>query len=104
MDTPSSTPLQRGLAPHGFPTSTRDGWRSLEHRVLKRRSAAARPFRRRRPKPGSPVRDAFETWRRRGYGSRILIRLTLVGLIGIAAADVLDNTRPLQLAALVGAL
>ena len=53
------------VAPHGVPSSTRDGWRSIEHRVLKRRASVGRGPRRRRQRFSSPVRDAFETWRQR---------------------------------------
>ncbi|MBV9598299.1 MAG: hypothetical protein JOZ87_15710, partial [Chloroflexi bacterium] len=91
-------------ASHRVPASTRDGWRSFEHRVLKRRAAGSRAFRRRRAVPATPVRDGIETrlsWRRIFH---FLVRLTTVGLAALAAADLFDDAPGLRLAALIGAV
>ena len=91
-------------ASHRVPASTRDGWRSFEHRVLKRRAAGSRVFRRRRAVPATPVRDGIETrlsWRRIFH---FLVRLTTVGLALLAAADLFDDAPGLRLAALIGAV
>src|SRR5438046_2377747 len=68
------------VAPHGVPSSTRDGWRSIEHRVLKRRATVGRGPRRRRQRFSSPVRDAFETWRQRVHASHLVTRLSPIAL------------------------
>src|SRR5438874_4016837 len=94
-------------APHArraVPTSTRDGWRTFEHRVLNRRSAGARPLRRRRPKLEQPVRDAIETWRNAARSAQFLARLITVVLAGLAAADLVYDAPPVRLAALIGAV
>src|SRR5260370_36948726 len=92
------------VAPHGVPSSTRDGWRSLEHRVLKRRASVGRGPRRRRQRLNSPVRDAFETWRRRARASHVLARLITVSLATLAVADLTVDTTPLRQASFGTAL
>src|SRR5947207_1473654 len=67
------------VVPHGVPSSTRDGWSSIEHRVLKRRASVARGPRRRRRRLGSPVRDAFETWRRGAGAVCLALDSAIVG-------------------------
>ncbi len=84
------------VVPHGVPTSTRDGWRSIEHRVLKRRASAGRGPRRRRQRFSSPVRDAFETWRSRARASRLLARLITIALTTLAIADLIFDATPLR--------
>jgi signal transduction histidine kinase len=91
-------------ASHRVPASTRDGWRSFEHRVLKRRAAGPRALRRRRPAPATPVRDGIETWPSWGRILRFLARLATVGLAVLAAADLVDDLPGLRLAALIGAV
>src|SRR5438105_6491371 len=93
--------------PPAVATSTRDGWRSLEHRVLKRRSAGSRGLRRRHARvdpSGKLVRDAFETWRARLGSFRFTARLTTVALGVLAAADLFDDTPPLRQVALIAAV
>src|SRR5437868_297491 len=81
------------VSPHAVPSSSRDGWRSLEHRVLKRRAAAARGLRRRRQTLESPVRDAFETRRGRPRALRLIARSLTIALAALAAADLIaDNS------------
>src|SRR5207302_808622 len=92
------------LPTRGVADPKNDAWRSLEHHVLKRRTAAARGVRRRHSSVGEPVRDAFEIWRSRPRGVRFVARLVAVGLTALAAADVLFDAVPLHLAALVGAV
>src|SRR5438876_1048114 len=82
------------VAPHGVPSSTRDGWRSLEHRVLKRRASVGRGPRRRRRRVNSPVRDAFETWRSRAHASQLLARLITITLATLAIADLIVDAAP----------
>src|SRR2546430_909246 len=89
MDSPS-------VAPHGVPSSTRDGWRSIEHRVLKRRASVGRGPRRRRQRFSSPVRDAFETWRRRAHASHLVARLITITLATLAIADLILDAPPLR--------
>src|SRR5260370_4385528 len=84
------------VAPHGVPSSTRDGWRSLEHRVLKRRASVGRGPRRRRQRFNSPVRDAFETWRSRAHASQVLARLIAITLATLAIADLIVDAAPLR--------
>ncbi|HEY1293225.1 MAG TPA: ATP-binding protein [Chloroflexota bacterium] len=91
-------------ASHRVPASTRDGWRTFEHRVLNRRAAGPRAFRRRRPAPALPVRDGIETWPSWGRILRFLARLATVGLAVLAVADLLDDEPGLRLAALIGAV
>src|SRR5207247_973832 len=74
------------VAPHGVPSSTRDGWRSIEHRVLKRRASVGRGPRRRRQRFSSPVRDAFETWRQRAHASHLVTRLITMTLVALATS------------------
>ena len=89
---------------HAVSVSTRDGWRSFEHGVLKRRTAGPRATRRRRPKPDSPVRDAIEIRRSRGRLLGFLARVITVGLAALAVADLFDDAPPLHVAALIGAV
>src|SRR5579871_2288467 len=91
-------------APHGVPVSTRDGWRTFEHRALTRRTAGARALRSRRMTADRLHRDAIETWHRRPRAVRFLARLATVLLTALAAADVFADTPPLRMAALVGAV
>src|SRR5689334_11516485 len=91
-------------ATHAVPASTRDGWRTFEHRVLNRRSAGARPLRRRRPSLEHPVRDAIETWRNPARSVQFFARLITVVLAGLAAADLFYDAAPVRLAALIGAV
>jgi signal transduction histidine kinase len=91
-------------ASHRVPASTRDGWRSFEHRVLKRRTAGPRAFRRRRSPPASVVRDGIETWPSWGRILRFGARLATIGLAVLAAADLVDDVPGLRLTALVGAV
>ncbi|MBV9579918.1 MAG: GAF domain-containing protein [Chloroflexi bacterium] len=91
-------------ASHRVPASTRDGWRSFEHRVLKRRAAGPRALHRRRPAPATPVRDGIET--RLGWARifRFLARLATLALAIVAAADLVDDAPGIRLAALIGAV
>ncbi len=91
-------------ASHRVPASTRDGWRSFEHRVLKRRAAGPRALRRRRPATPLIVRDGIETWPSWGRIFRFLARLATVGLAALAAADLISDAPGLRLAALIGAV
>ena len=84
------------VAPHGVPSSTRDGWRSIEHRVLNRRASVGRGPRRRRQRFKSPVRDAFETWRSRARSSQLLARLITIALATLAIADLIFDAPPLR--------
>src|SRR6266851_3157818 len=84
------------VVPHGVPTSTRDGWRSIEHRVLKRRASVGRGPRRRRQRFNSPVRDAFETWRSRAHASHVVARLITIALATLAIADLIIDAPPLR--------
>src|SRR5437899_4671821 len=84
------------VAPHGVPSSTRDGWRSIEHRVLKRRASVGRGPRRRRQRFSSPVRDAFETWRQRARPGHIVARLVTIALATLAIADLILDAPPLR--------
>src|SRR5713226_652767 len=92
------------VVPHGVPSSTRDGWRSIEHRVLKRRARVGRGPRRRRQRLSSPVRDAFETWRRRARASQLLARLITIALATLAVADLIFDAPPLRQASFVTAV
>src|SRR5438270_11287500 len=98
MDSASVVP------PHGVPASTRDGWRSIEHRVLKRRASAGRGLRRRRQHFSSPVRDAFETWRSRAQAGQILTRLITIAVATLAIADLILDAPPLRQASYVAAV
>jgi signal transduction histidine kinase len=86
------------------PPSTREGWRSIEHRVLTRRSKWARAHTRRRTRFSRPVRDAFETWRRRASTARLLARTTTLALALLAAADVVADNALLRQASWVAAV
>src|SRR5579871_1015481 len=89
---------------HRVPASTREGWRSFEHRVLKRRAAGPRALRRRRTAPASPVRDGFETWPNWSRIIRFAARLATVALAVLAAADLFYDAPGLRLAALIAAV
>ncbi len=89
---------------HRVPASTRNGWRAIEHRILRRRFASARGGRRREPRPEPLVRDAIETWRNRPRNIQFVVRLITVGLVALAMADVFNDTPELRLAALIGAV
>src|SRR3982074_1209653 len=91
-------------APPAVPPSTRDGWRSIEHRVLKRRSKWARAHTRRRARFATPVRDAFEPWRRGAPTALLLPRASTVALALLAAADVVADNAPLRQASWVAAV
>jgi signal transduction histidine kinase len=92
------------IAQPGVPASTRDGWTSIEHRVLTRRSKALRSLRRRRPRLDPPVRDAFETWQNRPYVVRVTARLATVLLAILAAADLVSDSAPLRQVTLIAAV
>src|ERR1700730_2796612 len=92
------------LAPYVAPASTRDGWRSLEHRVLKRRSASARAQRRRRPTLDSPVRDAFKTWRSRPRAVQLAARSLTIALATLATADLISDNPILRQASWIAAV
>ena len=87
--------------PHGVPSSTRGGWRSIEHRVLNRRASVGRGPRRRRQRSASPVRDAFETWRNRAHASQFLARLITIALATLAIADLIFDAVPLRQASYI---
>src|SRR5437879_5224307 len=89
------------IVPHGVPPSTREGWRVIEHRALKRRASTTRGPRRRRQRRASPVRDAFETWRSRTRAGQFLIRLVTILLATVAIADLIADTTPLRQASFV---
>jgi hypothetical protein len=74
-------------AMHGVPSSTRDGWGSLEHRVLKRRSTMWRAGRGRHSRAPRQVRDAFDT---HGRDRLRLARLRGVGLTALVTLAVAD--------------
>ena len=90
--------------PHGVPASTRDGWRSFEHEVLRRRAAGPRLARRRRARVEYAVRDGIETWHGPRRIGRFLSSALILGLAVLAVADLFDDAAPLHLAALIGAV
>ena len=92
------------VVPHAIPPSAREGWRVIEHGVLKRRTSATRGPRRRRQRPGSPVRDAFETWRSQWRAGQFLLRLLTIGLATLAVADLIVDATPLRQASFVAAV
>src|ERR1700680_3234330 len=92
------------VAPHAVPSSTRDGWRSIEHRVLKRRASVTRGPRRRRRHLDSPVRDAFETWRTSARAVQIVARLATAAIATLAVADLIADAQPLREASYVPAV
>ncbi|HEY0582077.1 MAG TPA: ATP-binding protein, partial [Chloroflexota bacterium] len=90
--------------PPGVPTSTRDGWRSLEHRVLKRRLTTTRGHRGRRLQAEAPVRDAFETRRGGAPALGVAAPVATVVLAVLAVADLILNNPLLREAAWVCAV
>ncbi|MCA1646942.1 MAG: GAF domain-containing protein [Chloroflexi bacterium] len=88
------------VVPHRVPAPARASWSSLEHRVIKRRASATRGPRRRQQRPGPPVRDGFETWRRAG-ALQLLVRLTTGALATLAIADLIVDVAPLRQASFV---
>ncbi len=93
MDTTSVVPPHR-------PLSTRDSVRG----VLRRRPTSVHAPRRRRPKLGAPVRDAFETWRTRSPAVQLTARLTTIALAVLAAADLIADVGPLRQASWIAAV
>jgi len=91
-------------ASHAVPVSTRDGWRSFEHRVLNRRGAGLRGAHRRHVTVQRPVRDTFETWQGRRRALQFVARIAIVLCVLLALADLVDDAPPLHLAALIGAV
>ena len=85
---------------HGVPASTRDGWRTFEHRVLTRRTSA----RRRRTARPAPLRDGIETGRDTRPIASFLRSALLVGVGGLALFDLVADAPLLHLAALFGAV
>lgn len=92
------------VAPNGVPSSTRDGWTSIEHRGLKPRASVSRAAHRRPRGPGVPVRDALETWPSGAHAISLLARLITVGLATLAVADLIADTTPLRQASFVSAV
>src|SRR5262249_39295088 len=92
------------LATHAVPATTRDGWRGLEHRVLKRRGMGSRAVRRRPAVREASVRDAIETWLPGARTAALLFKLAVVLVVSVAAADLLDDAPPLHLVSLIGAV
>src|ERR1700675_1500437 len=89
------------VPPHPrVPTSTHDA----THGGLRRRSPSARALRRRRPRLGAPIRDAFETWRVRYPGVQLTARLTTIALAILAAADLIADNGPLRQASWIAAV
>src|ERR1051326_2380932 len=89
---------------HAVPASTRSGWGSFEHRLLKRRAAGSRVVRRGRSRPARRFRDAIEISRGGRRGLRLLARFAIVTVAALAVVDLFDDAPPVHLAALVCAV
>ena len=89
---------------HAVPVSTRSGWRTFEHHILNRRAASSRAWRRNRPKPERHVRDAIEISRNGRRGARLVARAATVGLAALAVVDLFDDTAPIHVTAMIGAV
>src|ERR1051326_7860052 len=89
---------------HAVPVSTRSGWRTFEHHILNRRAASSRAWRRSRPKPERHVRDAIEISRNGRRGARLVARAATVGLAALAVVDLFDDTAPIHVTAMIGAV
>jgi signal transduction histidine kinase len=87
----------------GVPASTREGWQSLDHRVLSRRASATR-LTRRRQRHDTHVRDAFEMSRGRPRVARLAVRFATVLLVLLAAADLVADDALLRSSAWVAAV
>src|SRR5438067_2156495 len=94
------------LTPHGVAISTRDGWRSLEHRVLNRRLPGTRTLHGRRLRTTGRVRDAIETQRvnSRPVLLSLVAQVATLGLLALAVMDLVFDVAPLHAAALIAAV